>query len=120
MKYLLLIFSILIITGCNGSENAPDAPAQRRGKTKTQLAQRLISAQIKADAFGMIEFDVESIEQVNDTVYKLSHVFDNPMFNARVRVTRSYIIDPEYTKVISKEEVSTQGKFDGTWVDMGF
>ena len=119
MKYLLIFVAIVAIVGCNRGGNSPDASAQRRVETKMQLAQRIISAQIKADAFGMIEFEVENIDQVNDSVYTLTHVFDN-LLGAKTRLTRNYTINPEYTKVTQKEEVSTQGKFDGIWVDMGF
>ena len=100
----------LILSSCNSSSS------------NDTLVERRIIQQIESDAWGMNipNLKIESIEQVNDSTFKGVHSFSNPMFDRDVRVTRNYFFTADLDSITNKEELKTEIKSEGEWVETGF
>ena len=67
----------------------------------------------------MKDLNIESIEKVNDSIYKGVHSFSNSMFDKQVRVTRNYTFTTDLDSITNIGEAKAEIKSEGEWIDTG-
>ena len=113
-KYLSLFIAICCLLACgqanpNPSENPIIEQATKR-----------IRQQIDAKAMGMIkDFKVYDVEQLNDSVFRATREFHNPMFEKDIKITEDYTFDSELNTIVESLTVTSYMKSEGEWVKAG-
>jgi hypothetical protein len=109
MKYLKLLVLVISLGlfSCGGESD------------EDSLVRKRIIQKIETNAMGMIkDVNLEKLEKVNDSTFKGSHSFFNPMVDKEVRVTRNYIFTSDLDSIVNDVDVKTEMKSEGEWVDM--
>jgi len=108
---LHLVFFILTLTFLSSCEEPnPNAEFEKK-----------IFQYIDVNGMGMLEdLKIQDIEKVNDTTFKATHTFTNPLFNKEMRITRNYFFSEDGSSVNDYEEISTEMKSKGEWIKSNF
>ncbi|MBL7148561.1 MAG: hypothetical protein ISS80_00635 [Candidatus Cloacimonetes bacterium] len=113
MKNKLLLLAIIVVfLICSCTDKKSDSYS---------LVKKRITQKIEINAMGMInDLKIESIETVNDSTFKGVHTFFNPIFDKSIRVTENYFFTTDLDSIKSTEDLKTEMKSQGEWVDTGF
>ena len=77
--------------------------------------------EVETSGMGMIEnINVDSISVINDSTCFARHSFLNKAINKEVRVLNKYSFNKGLKDLKNKEEVKTEMKSEGEWVEMNF
>ena len=114
MKYLTLSIAICCLLACGQSN-----PKTSENPIIEQATKR-IRQKIDAAGMGMIkDFKVYDVEQLNDSVFRATREFNNPMFDKDIKITEDYTFDSELNTIIDSESVKSYMKSEGEWVEVG-
>ena len=104
---VVLVFSLY---SCGGNESNSESLVKKR-----------IIQKIESDGMGVIkDLKIESVEKLNDTIFKGVHSFTNPMFDKEVRITRNYTFTTDLDSITNKIDIKTEMKSEGEWVKTVF
>lgn len=107
-KLTLLIMLAISVSYCS-SETKPGSDS---------LVKKRIKQSIDIKGMGMLkDINIESVEKVNDTTFKAICSFLNPAMNKEVRITRNYYFTANHDTITGSEDILTQMKSEGEWVD---
>ncbi len=113
MNVKLVVFATLVSFGavsCSGNKLEGDSLVRKR-----------IIQKIDTDGMGMLkDIEIEKIEKINDSTYKGVHSFYNPMFDKDIRLTREYTFTADLDSITKKEDIKSEMKSEGEWVETGF
>ena len=86
------------------------------------LATKRIIQRIDADGMGMLtNLEVFDVEQQDDSTFKATHTFLNPLVDRELKITRLYTLNAGLDSVVSKVNLGkTQMKSEGEWIETGF
>jgi len=69
---------------------------------------------------GMItDFKVYDVEQVNDSIFRATREFYNPMFEKEIKITEEYTFDSELNTIVESESIKSFMMSEGEWVEVG-
>lgn len=109
MKKSLLSLALLFLLFSCGEAN-PNAEFEKK-----------IYQKIEVDGMGMLkDLKIQSVEKVNDTTYKATHTFINPMIEKEMRISRNYFFTQDGSSISDKEDLNVEMKSQGEWVKAGF
>jgi len=109
MKKSLFSLALLFLLFSCGEAN-PNAEFEKKIYQKIDVA-----------GMGMLEdLKIQSVEKVNDTTYKATHTFTNPMLDKEMRISRSYFFTLDGSSIIDYEDITVEMKSQGEWVKAGF
>jgi len=110
MKLRSILFVVLLAITSSCGEAKPYAEFEKK-----------IFQKIDVDGMGMLEdLKIQSVEKVNDTTYKATHTFTNPMLDKEMRISRSYFFTLDGSSIIDYEDITVEMKSQGEWVKAGF
>lgn len=106
---VLVLFVGFGLSSCNGTSS------------ESSIAKKRIIQKIEADGMGMIKkLKIESVEKLNDSMFKGIHSFTNPLVDKDVRITRDYTFTADFDSITNVEDVKFEIKSQGEWVESGF
>ena len=115
MKKIILL-SALILSGCNSNNSNNVVDENPLDNVEKRIYQNLDAA-----ALGLIDdLVIESVSQLDSVTFQASHTGTNPFTDREIRVTTKYTFTLDLDSIINKEDVKTEMKSEGEWVDMGF
>ena len=111
-----ILFLAIILSGCN-SNNSNNLVEEN----PLDNIEKRIYQNVDVAGFGLIEdLAIESINRLDSVTFEASHTFTNPMMEREMRITNKYTFSSDLDSIINKEDVKTEIKSEGEWVDTGF
>jgi hypothetical protein len=105
MKKSLFSLALLFLLFSCGEAN-PNAEFEKKIYQKIDVA-----------GMGMLEdLKIQSVEKVNDTTYKATHTFTNPMMKKEMRISRNYFFTQDGSSISDYEDLTVEMKSQGEWV----
>ena len=129
MKKLIFALCALctLVMACgDSSSKASDNPLGDSSSTTSdnpliEQATKRIRQDIDAKGMGMLkDFKVYDVEQLNDSMFRATREFTNPMIEKEIKITADYTFDSELNTIINSETVKSYMKSEGEWVEAGF
>jgi len=118
-NYKILVLSLALIAACKNQTG--DKNFSETSNAKIDLIQKKIFQKIEVNGLGMLkDLKIESVEKINDSVFKGTHTFLNPFVDKEMRVTKNYTFSPELDTIVNTKDLKTEMKSQGEWVDSGF
>ena len=117
MKNFKLLISSLCLTilliSCGDNKSNSDSG--------DSLVKKRIKQKIEVAGMGMLkDINIESIEKVNDTTYKGIHSFANPILDNEVRLTKNYFFTIDLDSITGDEQLKSEMKSEGEWIEVKF
>lgn len=120
MKVQYILFAFVLFASC-GSGSTESTTTSTAKSNPIDLATKRIKQRIDADGMGMLQnVEVVEVEQQNDSTFKATHTFLNPVMNKEVKLTRVYTLNVGLDSVLNKEDVGNMYlKSEGEWIESG-
>ena len=107
MKNIIYLLIFVFLSSCD--EPNPNKAFEKK-----------IYQKIDASGMGMLkDLKIQDVEKVNDTTYKATHTFTNPILNREMRITKNYFFSLDGETINGNEEISIEMKSQGEWVKTG-
>ena len=112
-KLLVSISLVVLLISCGDNKSNSDSG--------DSLVKKRIKQKIEVAGMGMLKnINIESIEKVNDTTYKGIHSFTNPILDNEVRMTKNYFFTIDLDSITGDEDLKSEMKTEGEWVEVKF
>ena len=85
--------------------------------SENPIEKRIYQSIDKNGQFMLKNIKVESIDEVNKITFKAVHTFTHPMGDREVRITRNYVFTQNLDSIISQEDIKSEMKSKGEWVE---
>lgn len=113
MKKITLTLLISIIASC--------ADIQPKIEKKDSLALKRIKQRIEVSGMGLVkDFEVDSIQKLNDSTYFARHSFFNEMVNKEIRTSKKYHFNQGFDSITQVEDLLIEMKSEGEWMPTGW
>lgn len=105
-KPILLVALAALVWAACGGESQPQSLAEKRIKQDLDVV------------LMTIKYEIETLERMNDTTYRVVYSYYNEIVDKDVRITDDYYFTSDLDSIIGDINIKGEIKSEGEWVEV--